>query len=144
MAEHEGLRQDGVLEARAAQGRCGAFSIIDNAWCRLSQGHDGPHDTGLRAAVSAPPPPQQEQEGDSARVDVPTHEATTGSTASENEVRSDKRDWVIDNIYTIARRETIREQDGKPLRPEMWGHVRRLCEQVGARDRVVGVLRNGD
>jgi hypothetical protein len=45
--------------------------------------------------------------------------------------------WVIDNIYTIARRESRREV----LRPEMWGHVLRLCEKAGAHERTVGVLR---
>lgn len=48
--------------------------------------------------------------------------------------------WVIDNIYTIARRESKREQ--VKLRPEMWGHVLRLCERVGAHKRTVGVLRD--
>jgi hypothetical protein len=47
--------------------------------------------------------------------------------------------WVIDNIYTIARRELRR----KELRPEMWNHVLRLCERVGAKSRTVGVLRKG-
>jgi hypothetical protein len=51
--------------------------------------------------------------------------------------------WVIDNIYTIARREYRRVEDGKPLRPEMWTHVLRLCEKAGAQSRTVGVLRDG-
>jgi hypothetical protein len=50
--------------------------------------------------------------------------------------------WVIDNIYTIARRESRREQS--KLRPEMWGHVLRLCEKAGAHTRTVGVLRELD
>jgi len=45
--------------------------------------------------------------------------------------------WTIDNIYTIARRESRRTE----LRPEMWAHVIRLCEKVGAKSRTVGVLR---
>lgn len=50
--------------------------------------------------------------------------------------------WVLDNIYTIARRElrrleklayTDEERDG-------WRHVIRLCEKVGCQGR--GVLRD--
>jgi hypothetical protein len=48
--------------------------------------------------------------------------------------------WVIDNIYTIARRESARAE----LRPEMWAHVLRLCEKVGAQSRTVGILRTED
>lgn len=51
-------------------------------------------------------------------------------------------EWVIDNIYTVARREQRRIDAGKPLRPEMWGHVQRLCEKAGAQSRTVGVLRS--
>jgi hypothetical protein len=46
--------------------------------------------------------------------------------------------WTIDNIYTIARRESRRTE----LRPEMWAHVLRLCEAVGAQTRAVGILRD--
>lgn len=52
--------------------------------------------------------------------------------------------WVIDNIYTIARREYRRVEDGKAPRPEMWAHVLRLCERVCSRSRAVGVLRSDD
>jgi hypothetical protein len=52
--------------------------------------------------------------------------------------------WVVDNIYTIARREHRRVEDGKPLRPEMWAHVLRLCEKAGSQERTVGVLRTED
>lgn len=48
--------------------------------------------------------------------------------------------WVLDNIYTIARREARRAESGHPLRPEMWAHVIRLCEKVGCHER--GVLRD--
>lgn len=44
--------------------------------------------------------------------------------------------WTLDNVYTIARRESLRTE----LRPEMWGHVLRLCEKVGCQSR--GVLRD--
>jgi hypothetical protein len=43
--------------------------------------------------------------------------------------------WVLDNIYTIARRE-IRRGDERGS----WGHVLRLCEKVGCQGR--GVLRD--
>jgi hypothetical protein len=56
----------------------------------------------------------------------------------------DQLQWVNDNIYTIARREHRRLEDGKALRPEMWAHVLRLCEQAGAQSRTVGVLRTVD
>jgi hypothetical protein len=43
--------------------------------------------------------------------------------------------WVLDNIYTIARREAARDDPrGR------WGHVLRLCEKVGCQGR--GVLRD--
>jgi hypothetical protein len=45
---------------------------------------------------------------------------------------------TLDNIYTMARREARRQQH--ELRPEMWGHVLRLCEQAGCQPR--GVLRD--
>jgi hypothetical protein len=43
--------------------------------------------------------------------------------------------WVLDNIYTIARRE-IKRGDERGT----WGHVLRLCEKVGCQGR--GVLRD--
>lgn len=43
--------------------------------------------------------------------------------------------WVLDNIYTIARRE-LRHGDPRG----MWGHVIRLCEKTGCIGR--GVLRD--
>ncbi len=43
--------------------------------------------------------------------------------------------WVLDNIYTIARRE-LRHGDPRG----MWGHVIRLCEKTGCVGR--GVLRD--
>jgi hypothetical protein len=49
--------------------------------------------------------------------------------------------WTVDNIFTVARREYRRVEDGKALRPEMWAHVLRLCEKCGAHTRTVGVLR---
>lgn len=50
--------------------------------------------------------------------------------------------WTIDNIYTVARRESRHaEVSAHRLRPEMWAHVMRLCEAVGAKARTVGVLR---
>lgn len=52
--------------------------------------------------------------------------------------------WIVDNIYTIARRELRRVEDGKPLRPEMWAHVFRLCDKAGGQLRTVGVLRASD
>ena len=60
------------------------------------------------------------------------------------ECRAELLAWVVDNVYTIARREHRRVEDGKALRPEMWAHVLRLCEQVGAQSRTVGVLRADD
>lgn len=45
--------------------------------------------------------------------------------------------WVLDNIYTIARREASRP-DGDPR--GRWAHVLRLCEKVGCQGR--GVLRD--
>jgi len=54
----------------------------------------------------------------------------------------DRLVWTVDNIYTIARRELRRAADGKSFRPEMWEHVRRLCERTGAGERTVGVLRD--
>lgn len=56
------------------------------------------------------------------------------------------RQWTLDNIYTIARRETNRiERPGHtPVTDEhyhgRWGHVLRLCEQAGCQGR--GVLRD--
>jgi hypothetical protein len=61
-----------------------------------------------------------------------------------HEKRADELQWVVDNIYTVARREHRRVEDGKPLRPDMWAHVLRLCEQVGAQSRTVGILRTDD
>ena len=60
--------------------------------------------------------------------------ATTGADL-------DRIRWTLDNIYTVARRESRRDKDGKSLRPEMWGHILRLCEAAGCRSRTVGVLR---
>lgn len=57
------------------------------------------------------------------------------------EQRAQVLTWVVDNVYTIARREHRRLEDGKALRLEMWAHVLRLCEQAGAQARTVGVLR---
>jgi hypothetical protein len=51
---------------------------------------------------------------------------------------------ALDNIYTIARREYRRLEVGKPMRPDMWAHVKRLCEEVGCQARTVGVLRDGE
>lgn len=52
----------------------------------------------------------------------------------------DRAQWAIDNIYTVARRETAR-QVADERADKMWRHVIRLCESVGARERSVGVLR---
>jgi hypothetical protein len=57
------------------------------------------------------------------------------------EAPPDKVQWTLDNVFTVARREARRASDGKPLRPEMWAHVLRLCEQVGCQERTVGILR---
>jgi hypothetical protein len=44
--------------------------------------------------------------------------------------------WTLDNIYTIARREALKNDPrGR------WGHVLRLCERVGCQGR--GVLPDG-
>ena len=48
---------------------------------------------------------------------------------------NDLLQWTLDNIYTIARREA--QKDDPRGR---WGHVVRLCEQVGCQGR--GVLRD--
>ncbi len=55
--------------------------------------------------------------------------------------QTDLMRWVIDNIYTVARRESRLIERGVELRPEMWGRVMRLCEKAGAQERTVGVLR---
>lgn len=54
-----------------------------------------------------------------------------------------KAQWTLDNIYTLARRESKRNNDGKMPRPEMWAHVLRLCEAMGCKERTVGILRDG-
>jgi len=69
-----------------------------------------------------------------------TREKSAAPSPSPN--RETER-WVLDNVYTIARREARRVEEGKPLRPEMWDHIMRLCEKVGAQSRTVGVLRDG-
>jgi hypothetical protein len=53
--------------------------------------------------------------------------------------------WVLDNIFTIARRELRRlERAGaseiESVSGDRWGHVLRLCEQAGCEGR--GVLRD--
>jgi hypothetical protein len=60
-----------------------------------------------------------------------------GITVAVNTLRiHDELRWVLDNVYTIARREAARDDPrGR------WGHVLRLCEKVGCVSRVVGVLR---
>jgi hypothetical protein len=53
--------------------------------------------------------------------------------------------WVLDNVYTLARRELRRlERAGateiESVSGDRWGHVLRLCEQAGCQSR--GVLRD--
>ena len=72
---------------------------------------------------------------------LPLPRDSGATTAPHNEA---ELQWVVDNIFTIARREYRRVEDGKPLRPEMWGHVLRLCEKAGCHTRTVGVLRTDD
>ena len=48
---------------------------------------------------------------------------------------TDRLQWTLDNIYTIARREA-----GKDDPRGRWGHVVRLCEEAGCQPR--GVLRD--
>lgn len=45
--------------------------------------------------------------------------------------------WTLDNVYTIARRESVR--GAERARHEMWWHVLRLCEAAGCQSG--GVLR---
>lgn len=59
-----------------------------------------------------------------------------GLLARQEEPPNDKRQWTLDNIYTIARREALREYDPRGR----WGHVMRLCEAIGCQPR--GVLRD--
>ncbi len=59
----------------------------------------------------------------------------------EQRTKADLNQWTLDNVFTIARRELRRAEDGKPLRLEMWSHVLRLCEKAGCQERTVGVLR---
>lgn len=68
-----------------------------------------------------------------ARLNGPREDART---------QMDRRQWTLDNIYTMARRELHRLQPiaVQSLAIERWGHVLRLCEQVGCRSR--GVLRD--
>ena len=51
----------------------------------------------------------------------------------------DKVLWTLDNIYTIARRETAKEDADKDSRGR-WLGVLRLCEALGCQPR--GVLKD--
>ncbi len=59
----------------------------------------------------------------------------------EQRTKVDLNQWTLDNVFTIARRELRRVNSGLPLRPEMWSHVLRLCEETGCRERTVSLLR---
>jgi hypothetical protein len=51
--------------------------------------------------------------------------------------------WVLDNIFTIARREIVRlelKENPNLTTLDRWRHVLRLCEKVGCKGR--GVLRD--
>lgn len=53
------------------------------------------------------------------------------------------RQWVLDNVFTIARRELKRLQNppvDQALSVQRWEHVLRLCEDAGCKG--AGVLRD--
>jgi hypothetical protein len=56
--------------------------------------------------------------------------------AAEQREQLDKKQWTLDNIYTIARRHA----QGKHDTQGRWGHILRLCEAVGCQPR--GVLKD--
>jgi hypothetical protein len=83
----------------------------------------------------------QRLEGDEAVHDAWVDVILAALAASPKPSTNDRQQWTLDNIYTIARRESQRHEDGKDARPDMWGHLIRLCEAVGCQARTVGVLR---
>ncbi len=67
---------------------------------------------------------------------VPAEQEWLKVVRSRIRTAQDTEQWVIDNIYTIARREANRS--GGDIKA--WGHVLRLCEKVGCQPH--GVLRD--
>lgn len=65
--------------------------------------------------------------------------AAAGAESTAALTTTDRLAWTLDNIYTIARRETARTVADERA-DRMFRHVLRLCEQVGCRPR--GVLRD--
>lgn len=96
---------------------CGTVHRETGAECDLLLGHEQNH-RGRFAHGIAQWPHDLHGPAGGARGEAGPSGRDAGTPQSTGTLQ-----WTLDNIYTIARREYRRGEDGKEPRPEMWAHI---------------------